>query len=107
MEGTGAGVYGQSVDRRLGISLGKHATVSQAEVLVYAILDRVHEIETQDRPEKYISICSDNQAPLKALQAANTSSALLRQCQKVLKVFSTRHTVGLYWVTGHAGLRGN
>ena len=34
-EGTGAGVYGQSVTRRLGIPLGKHATVFQAEV--YAI----------------------------------------------------------------------
>jgi hypothetical protein len=32
MEGTGAGVYGQSVNRRLSISLGEHATVFQAEV---------------------------------------------------------------------------
>jgi len=31
VQGTGAGVYGQSVDRRLSISLGKHATVFQAE----------------------------------------------------------------------------
>jgi len=31
-EGTGAGVCGQSVGRRLGISLGKCATVFQAEV---------------------------------------------------------------------------
>jgi hypothetical protein len=29
---TGDGVYGQSVDRTLSISLGKHATVFQAEV---------------------------------------------------------------------------
>ena len=50
-EGTGAGVYGQSVNRRLSISLGKHTTVFQAEV--YVILACVHEIETQDWPEKY------------------------------------------------------
>ena len=31
-EGTRAGVYGQSVNRRLSIPLGKHATVFQAEV---------------------------------------------------------------------------
>jgi hypothetical protein len=49
-EGTGAGFYGQSVNRRLSISLGKHATVFQAEV--YAILACVHEIETQHWPEK-------------------------------------------------------
>jgi len=53
VEGTGAGVYGKSVDRRLSISLGKHAIVFQAEV--YAILACDHEIETQDRPEKCVS----------------------------------------------------
>jgi len=50
----GTGVYEQSVDRRLSIALGKHAIVFQAEV--YALLACVHEIETQDRPEKYVSI---------------------------------------------------
>jgi hypothetical protein len=64
-EGTGAGVYGQSVNRRLSVSLSKHATVFQAEV--YAILACVQETDTQDRPEKYVSICSDSQAALKAL----------------------------------------
>jgi hypothetical protein len=64
MQGTRAGVYGQSVGRRFSISLGKHVTVFQAEV--YAILACIHETETQDRPEKYISICSDSQVALKA-----------------------------------------
>jgi hypothetical protein len=45
-EGTRAGVYGQSANRRLSIPLRKHATVFQAEV--YSILACVHEIETQD-----------------------------------------------------------
>jgi hypothetical protein len=69
-EGTGPGVYGQSVNRRLSIHLGIHATVFQGEV--YAILACVHETETQDRPEKYISICSDSQAALKELQVAKS-----------------------------------
>jgi hypothetical protein len=73
----GTGVFGQSVNRRLSISLGKHTTVFQAEV--YAILDCVHEDRTQDRPEKYVSICSDSQAALKALRAARTTP-LVRQC---------------------------
>jgi len=100
-EGTGAGVYEQSVGRRLSISLGKHATVFQAEV--YAILACVHETETKDRPEKYVIVCSDSQAALTALQAAKTSP-LVRQCQKALNDISTRHTMGLYWVPGHAGI---
>jgi len=74
------------------VSLGKHATVFQAEV--YAILVCVHEIETQDWPEKYVSICSDSEAALRALQAAKTTSPLVRQCQQALNDISTQHTVG-------------
>jgi ribonuclease HI len=103
-EGTGAGVYGQSVNRRLSIPLGKHATVFQAEV--YAILACAHEIEAQDQSEKYVSICSDSQAALKALQDAKTSP-LVHQCQQALNDISARHAVGLYWVPGHEGVRGN
>jgi hypothetical protein len=87
VEGTGAGVYGQSVERRLSISLGKHATVFQT--VVYAILACVHETETQNRTEKYVSICSDSQAALKVLHAAKTTSPSVRQCQKALNDTST------------------
>ena len=103
VEGTGAGVYGQSANRRLSIPLGKYATVFQAEV--YAILACVHEIEAQDWPEKYVSICFDSQAALKALQAAKTTPALVCQCQQALNDISARHAVRLYWVPGHAGVR--
>jgi ribonuclease HI len=71
------------------------------------ILACVHEIETQDQPEKYVSICSDSQVAPKALQAAKTTSHLVRQCQQAFNDISTRHSVGLYWVSGHAGARGN
>jgi hypothetical protein len=71
-DGTGGGVYGQSVGRRLSIPVGKHATVFQAEL--YTILTCAYELETKGRPEKYVSICSDSQAALKALQAAKKVS---------------------------------
>jgi ribonuclease HI len=66
-EGTGAGFFGQSVKRRLSFSLGRHTTVFQAEI--FAILACVY--ETFNRSEKYISICSDSQAALKALKAVS------------------------------------
>jgi hypothetical protein len=44
---------------------------------------------------------------LKALQAIRTTSLLVQQCQKALNDISTRHAVGLYWVPGYAGVRGN
>jgi hypothetical protein len=68
----GAGAYGQSVGRRLSMSLGKYVTVFQAEI--YAILACVYEIQNNVRLEKYISTCSDSQAALRALQAVKTSS---------------------------------
>jgi len=67
----------------------------------------VYETQFQNRPEKYVSICSDSQAALKVLQAIRTTSPLVQQCQKALNDISTRHTVGLYWVPGHTGVRGN
>ena len=106
-EGTGAGVYGQSANRRLGISLAKHSRTTVFQAAVCATLACVYETEAQDRPEKYVSICCDSQAALKALQAAKTASRLIRQCQQALNDISTRHAVGLYWVRGHAGVRGN
>ena len=105
MEGTGAGVYRQSVKRRLSFSLGRYATVFQAEI--YAILACVYEIQSLDRPEKHVSVCSDNQTVLKSLQATRTTPLLFQQCHKALNDISTRYVVGLYWVPGHAGMQGN
>jgi hypothetical protein len=44
-----------------------------------AILACVYEIQMNVRPEKYISMCSDSQATLKALQSAKTTSPLVQQ----------------------------
>jgi hypothetical protein len=83
--GTGAGVYGQSLTRRLSFSLGKYATVFQAEI--HAILACAYKIQSLKRPERYVSICSDSQAALKALQVVRTSP-LVHQCQRALNDIS-------------------
>jgi hypothetical protein len=44
---------------------------------------------------------------LKALQAARTTSPLVRQCQQALNDISAWHAVGLFWVPGHAEVREN
>jgi len=46
-------------------------------------------------------------AALKTLEAAETTSALVLQCQKTLNGISAWHTVLLYWVLGHAWVQGN
>jgi len=103
-EGTGAGFSGQSVGRRPSFSLGRYATVFQAEI--YAILACAYETQSQNRPENYVSICPDSLAALKALKAVRTSP-LVHQCQKAMNDISARHAVVQYWVPGHAGIRGN
>ena len=67
----------------------------------------IHEIQSQCRLEKHVSICSDSQAALKALQAVRTTSPLVRQWREALNDISARHVVGLYWDPGRAGVRGN
>jgi len=101
-EGTGAGVYGQLVGQRLSYSLGRYATVFQAEI--YTTLAYACEIQSQNRSQKYVSTCSDSQANLKALKTLRTMSPLVHQCQKALNDISTQHEVGLYWIPRHAGV---
>jgi ribonuclease HI len=103
--GTRAGVYGQSIGRRLSFSLGKYATVFK--VKVFAILACVHYIKAHGIPEKHVRICSDSLVALKALRTVSKTSPLIHQCQEALNDISARHAVGLYWVPGHAGVRGN
>jgi hypothetical protein len=44
---------------------------------------------------------------VKTRQAAQTTYPLVRKCLKVLNAISTGQTVELFWVPGHAGVRGN
>ena len=67
------GVYGE-ICRQNAQNLSRK-TVFQAEV--YATLACINETESQDRTEKFVSICSDSQAALKGLQAAKTTSPLV------------------------------
>jgi hypothetical protein len=101
--GTRAGVFGQSARRRLSFSLGRHASVFQAQV--FAILAYVHDIKDHGTPEKHISICSDSLAALRTLGAIKTTSPLVRQCQEALDDISALHAVGLNWVPGHVRVR--
>jgi hypothetical protein len=63
------------VGRKLIISLGKYATVFQAEI--YVILACAYKIQMIVTREKYVSIYSDSQAALKSIQAAQKTSPLV------------------------------
>jgi hypothetical protein len=103
-EGPGPGCLGNQREEGSVFPLGD-MPVFQTDV--FAILACAHDIQNHGTPEKHVSICSDNLAALKALGAVRTTSPLVRQCQEVLNDISARHALGLYWVPGHAGVRGN
>ena len=44
---------------------------------------------------------------LRKVNPLGTYTYLVRQCQQALNDISTEHAVGLYWVPGHVGMRGN
>ena len=57
-EGTGTGVYGQSLGISLSISQGIQAEIFQAEI--YDIMACVYELQMNARPEKYVNTGSDS-----------------------------------------------
>jgi ribonuclease HI len=52
------------------------------------------------------SICSDSQVAMKALWLPKQCLHWYYSAKKALNI-STRHIIGLYWVTGHARVCGN
>jgi hypothetical protein len=91
--------------RRLSICLEIYADVFLADI--YAILACAYEIHMDVRPEKYVSIFSDSQGALEALEADKITSSLVQQGQKALNDILTKHSVGLFWVPGHSRVCGN
>jgi hypothetical protein len=69
--GSKAGVCGKFSAIRLSISLGKYATLFQAEI--FPVLAYAHEMQMHARSEKYVSIGCGSQVALKTLQAATKS----------------------------------
>ena len=66
-----------------------------------------HEIQRNARPYKYLRICCGSHAALKTLQAAKTTSTILRQGKEALHDISTHHSVGICWLPRYSGIREN
>lgn len=86
-------------------SMGKYATVFQAEV--HAIELCARENMLRNLKHKKIYIMSDSQAALKALQSRQIKSKLVWDCIQILNKLSTTNKVSIQWVPGHSGIEGN
>ena len=100
---SGAGLH--CIDTEIYVSLGKYASVFQAET---------HAIELAARKcldnkfiGKKIAIVSDSQAALKAIEGVKVNSKLVWDCKNLLTALSLNNEVHLLWIPGHSGLEGN
>ncbi|CAB0038072.1 unnamed protein product [Trichogramma brassicae] len=102
---SGAGYYRQADGRGTFIPLGRLATVFQTEIM--AILGCSYRMAELVTESKRISICSDSQIALRALDSRTVTSRLVWECKKALGALAAKNTVRLIWVPGQMGIKGN
>lgn len=101
----GYGAHRHRPKCNLSGSLGRWCTVFQAEVFAIAIAAQ-EELLLGTR-DKHITIYSDSQAALKALEGYRFTSKLVWDCVQTLRDLSSRNIVHLEWIPGHQGFEGN
>jgi ribonuclease HI len=106
-EGTGVGIHGVRPEIDIKVSIGRRATVFQAEVyaIIYCLLENIK----RSYCNKRIFIFSDSQAALKALNSLLIKSKILVawNCFQPLLELAEQNKVKLIWVPGHSGVEGN
>jgi ribonuclease HI len=104
-EGTGAGKHGVRPEIDIKVSLGRHATVFQADVyaIIYCLLENIK----RSYCNKRICIFSHSQAALKALNSFLIKSKLVWNCLQLLLELAEQNKVKLICVPGHSGVEGN
>ncbi|XP_020296446.1 uncharacterized protein LOC109861283 [Pseudomyrmex gracilis] len=101
----GAGSYCPGSNHREFFSLGKLATVFQAEVL--AILECARFLLARETKTRRINIYTDSKAAIGALAKTITESLVVWDCMQALNRLGKRNDITLVWVLGHQGIQGN
>lgn len=104
-EGSGAGVYAPGTEEGIWYSLGRLASVFQAET--FAALLGVSEMLPKDAEEQKVYICSDSESMIKALLSPAVTSTLVKECKDYINELGLRNQIALVWVPGHSGVEGN
>ncbi|XP_020297708.1 uncharacterized protein LOC109862160 [Pseudomyrmex gracilis] len=101
----GAGIYCPGSNHREFFSLGKLATVFQAEVLT--ILECAKLLLSRKTKTRRINIYTDSKAAIGALAKTTTESSVVWDCMQALNKLGERNNITLVWVPGHQGIQGN
>lgn len=103
--GTGAGIYRARPRVSMSRSLGKYATVFQAEIA--ALTECAWMNVEEGHKGKTIYMNSDSRAALMALASHSYTSRVVWDCHNALKLLAKTNKVAVLWVPGHTGVRGN
>ncbi|XP_020295563.1 uncharacterized protein LOC109860702 [Pseudomyrmex gracilis] len=101
----GAGIYCPGSNHREFFSLGKLATVFQADVL--AILECARLLLSSETKTRRINIYTDSKAAIGALAKTTIESLVVWDCMQALHRLGERNNITLVWVPGHQGIQGN
>lgn len=77
----------------------------QADILVIKKCTRI--LSTRGIENKIISICTDSQSALKALDGETVSSRLVADNKGTLQEIVSGNKLNLAWIPGHAGCKSN
>ena len=105
----GAGIHLQIGQRKVDrvFSLGRLSTVNQAEMIAILKGSQTLRRKVRLKRDMKVTICSDSQASLKALQEEEFTSKLTRECHEELQHLGRMCQVQLRWTPGHEGIEGN
>ena len=85
--------------------MGTFPSILQAEI--YAIERCVQLILDRNYRKQEITILSDSQAALKAINSVSINSKLVKECIEKLNKLAKENKVLLHWVPAHQGIEGN
>lgn len=103
--GVGAGVFSESNNISKKYRLPDTSSVFQAEVLAIWKACKLSREDNSSR--RSITVATDSQAAILALNSASISSKLVLKCEKELALLSSEIDVTLLWVPGHRNIHGN
>ena len=105
-EKTGCGIHTRLGDRVIyngNFYLGNNTTVFQAEVT--ALKKSAEILHNQGWVNQTITMFSDSQASLAALNKLTVKSETVDQCIEALNVLGKNNKVHLRWVKAHVGIQ--
>ena len=103
--GTGAGIFIPEQTKEEWFHLGDLANVFQAET--FAAIMGISRSLSQGTEGGNITICSDNEALVRALRSPVTTSRLIKELKETLNREGMKSRITVTWVPGHSGIEGS